>query len=78
MNPDLNISYLPLHYYDDCSMESIFVDDNIEFEKVFSDEEGNQIEATGEVLWRINEAREYKWFPAKIIGYNSDIQRFRC
>lgn len=43
-NPELNLIYLPLQHYDDYTHETIFVDDIINFDEVFS-QEGKSIDA---------------------------------
>ncbi len=59
-------------------METIFVDDYINFDDVFNDEEGQHIDVFAEILWRLSDQHEYKWFHAEIIGYNQKLKKFRC
>ena len=59
-------------------METIFIDDNINFTEVFTDEDGLPIKAEAEVLWRLSEQHEFKWFHAEILGYNERAKKFRC
>jgi hypothetical protein len=40
-------------------METIFVDDKINFGEIFSDEKGEPIMATAQALYKINEDSEY-------------------
>lgn len=39
-NPEINIKWLPLFYFDDCQKETLFIDDYINFKEVFTDENG--------------------------------------
>jgi len=60
-NPELNIKWLPLNFYDDCTMETLFVDEKINFVEVFTDENGERIRATGKALYKPGEDHEYQW-----------------
>ena len=51
----MNINWLPLFYFDDCTMENIFIDDYINWDEVFTDEDGQHIEVEAEILWRISD-----------------------
>ena len=46
-DPALHIKWLPLHFFDDTTLETIFIDHTINFEEVFTDEFNEAIEATG-------------------------------
>lgn len=59
-------------------METLFVDDLINFSEVFTDEDGEHIVAEAEVLWRLSEHHEFKWFHAEILGFNEKVKKFRC
>ncbi len=78
-NPELNIKWLPLAYYDDCTQEQLFIDDYINFEEVFTDEEGVRISATGQALWRMSEDSAYKWLTVEVLGVSErDRSKLRC
>ena len=59
-------------------METIFVDDHINFDEVFTDEEGQKIQVFAEVLYRLSDQHEFKWFHAEILGYNDKVKKMRC
>lgn len=75
-NEQLNIKWLPLNYYDDVQLETIFIDDFINFQDVFSDENKKKLKATGTVLWKSAEDSPYQWYHVTVLEYNVDQDTF--
>lgn len=72
-DPMQNISWLPLNAYDDVTMETLFVDDLIEYEKTLFDDEG-EYQVTGKVVAGTSFIQIES---AEIVGFDVDKQKFK-
>lgn len=59
-------------------METLFIDDQINFKQVFTDEQGESIQATGRAFLRADEDQDYEWTDVVIEFYDEEKQKFKC
>ncbi|KAL4464296.1 hypothetical protein ABPG72_011341 [Tetrahymena utriculariae] len=77
-NPEICLEWLPLQFYDDVTLEQLFIDGNINFTEVFTDDDGTLIKATARAFTNLQDQQIVQWIPVDVLGYNENKQKFRC